>query len=71
MKLSLILSVYNTSLFLRDCIESLLHQSNFILGDDYEIICVNDGSTDNSAEILQQIGYEYKIRGGVYYCKSE
>lgn len=65
------LSVYNTSLFLRDCIESLLHQSNFILGDDYEIICVNDGSTDNSAEILQQIGSEYKISGGGYITVNQ
>ena len=41
--------VYNTSRWVGECIESILSQSF----DDFEIICVNDGSTDNSIEILQ------------------
>ena len=52
MKFSLIIPVYNTAKFLPDCIESCLHQGDFKLNEDYEIICVNDGSTDNSIQIL-------------------
>ena len=46
---SIIVPVYNVEQFLETCIESILHQ-NFI---DYEIIAVNDGSTDGSKEILE------------------
>ena len=49
MKYSIIVPVYNVEQFLETCIESILHQ-NFI---DYEIIAVNDGSTDGSKEILE------------------
>ena len=40
--------VYNTAKWVGDCIDSILTQ-NF---DDFELICVDDGSTDNSVEIL-------------------
>ena len=40
--------VYNTAKWVGDCIDSILSQ-NF---DDFELICVDDGSTDNSVEIL-------------------
>lgn len=49
-KLSIIIPVYNTGKYLDDCLISLLHQD--IPHEEYEIICVNDGSTDNSLEIL-------------------
>lgn len=49
MKLSVILPIYNVGNFLSKCIESLLNQ-NF---EDYEIILVNDGSTDNSLEVSE------------------
>ena len=49
MKYSIIVPVYNVEQFLETCIESILHQ-NFI---DFEIIAVNDGSTDGSKEILE------------------
>jgi glycosyltransferase involved in cell wall biosynthesis len=42
--------VYNTSKFLPQCLDSLLAQSL----DDMEILCLNDGSTDDSPQILQQ-----------------
>ena len=45
---SVALPIYNTAKWLGDCLESILNQ-DFA---DFEIICVNDGSTDNSAEIL-------------------
>ena len=47
---SVILPVYNEEEFLRPCLDSLLAQS---LGD-IEIICIDDGSTDTSLEILRE-----------------
>lgn len=58
MKLSILIPVYNTGSFLRSCLESCLAQ-DLILNDEYEIICINDGSTDNSKDILA----EYEARG--------
>lgn len=49
-KVSAIVPVYNASKYIRECLESLLYQSF----DDIEIICVNDGSVDNSSEILNE-----------------
>lgn len=48
--ISVVVPVYNTSEFLRDCLDSLLSQTYV----DLEIICVNDGSTDNSLSILEE-----------------
>ena len=50
MKLSIVIPVYNSSKYLDDCLNSLLTQNMSL--EDYEIICVNDGSTDNSLSIL-------------------
>ncbi len=47
-KVSVIMPVYNTAQFLPQCIESILSQTF----PDFELICVNDGSTDNSADVL-------------------
>lgn len=46
-KISIIIPVYNTEKYLSRCIESALNQ-NF---DSFEIIIINDGSTDNSGTI--------------------
>ena len=58
--LSVIVPVYNAEKYLVRCLDSLLEQGV----DDYEIICVNDGSTDGSAEILRTYadGYPSTIR---------
>lgn len=48
--LSVIIPVYNTGAFLETCLDSVLTQ----IGVDIEIIIVNDGSTDNSAEIIER-----------------
>ena len=49
-KVSVIIPVYNTEKYLNDCLDCILGQSLI----DTEIICVNDGSTDNSLEILNE-----------------
>ena len=47
---SVVIPVYNTSQYLRECLGSVLEQTL----NDIEIITVNDGSTDNSLEILNE-----------------
>lgn len=47
---SIIIPVYNVELYLKECLDSILNQSF----RDYEVICVNDGSTDNSLSILDE-----------------
>ena len=49
-KFSIIIPVYNVEEYLEECLESIINQSF----KDFEVICVNDGSTDNSLEILQK-----------------
>lgn len=49
-KVSIILPVYNVAPYLRECLESAINQSL----KDIEIICINDGSTDNSLDILKE-----------------
>lgn len=49
-KISIIIPVYNTEKYLRKCLESVVNQTL----KDIEIICVNDGSTDNSLKILEE-----------------
>lgn len=53
-KISIIIPIYNTAHYLQECLDSVINQTI----DDIEIICVNDGSTDNSLEILK--AYEQK-----------
>lgn len=48
--LSVIVPIYNTAPWLRRCLDSICSQSYHHL----EILCVDDGSTDNSAEILAE-----------------
>ena len=50
MKFSVVVPVYNVETYLEQCLESLQAQNY----QDYEVVCVNDGSTDNSREILAQ-----------------
>lgn len=49
-KVSAIIPIYNMERFINQCLDSLINQTF----KDIEIICVNDGSTDNSLSILQE-----------------
>jgi len=53
-KVSVIIPVYNVEQYLAACLDSVLSQTL----NDIEVICVNDGSTDRSLEILRE--YEDK-----------
>lgn len=48
MKFSIIVPIYNVEKYLAECLDSILNQTF----EDFEIICVNDSSTDASQEIL-------------------
>lgn len=52
--ISVIIPVYNISEYLSRCFDSLIAQNN----DEFEVIMVNDGSSDNSEEVCRQ--YELK-----------
>ncbi len=47
-KISIILSVYNVEKYLNECLDSILNQTF----KDFELICINDSSTDRSLDIL-------------------
>lgn len=57
MKISLILPVYNVELYVEQCLLSCINQN--IPSTDYEIIVVNDGTKDNSLEIVNRIASQY------------
>ncbi len=49
-KISLIIPVYNSEKYLPECLDSVLEQTF----KDFEVVCVNDGSTDSSLSILKK-----------------
>jgi glycosyltransferase EpsH len=51
MKLSIIIPCYNAEKLIQKCVESILVQKGF----DFELILVNDGSTDKTLEILENL----------------
>ena len=48
-KVSLVVAVYNLEKYIAECLDSIINQTF----NDIEIICVNDGSKDNSLDILE------------------
>ena len=48
--ISIVIPVYNAEKYLRACLDSVLAQTY----KNWEAICVNDGSSDNSAKILEE-----------------
>ena len=49
-KISVIVPVYNVEKYLAECLDSIINRTL----QEIEIICVNDGSTDNSLQILEE-----------------
>lgn len=54
-KVSIIIPVYNVEKYLSKCLDSVVNQTF----KDIEIICVNDGSTDSSLQILEKYAQKY------------
>ncbi len=57
MKLSIIIPVYNAEKYLQKCLESIFVQGMPL--EDYEVIAVDDGSTDSSLKILENFKEKY------------
>jgi glycosyltransferase involved in cell wall biosynthesis len=74
MKVSVIIPVYNLDKYIGRCLDSLLNQDF----SDYEIIVVNDGSTDNTETVCKEYENKYPIiklinkkNGGVSSARNE
>jgi glycosyltransferase involved in cell wall biosynthesis len=66
-KISVIIPVYNTEKYLPQCLDSVLAQTF----QDFEIICINDGSKDNSLAILQEYAKKDKRIKVISYHKNK
>ncbi|MBQ4613061.1 MAG: glycosyltransferase family 2 protein [Clostridia bacterium] len=73
MKLTIVIPAYNVEKYIKACLDSCLNQDF----TDYEIVCVNDGSTDNTASILDEYSEKYpciktvhKENGGVSSARN-
>ena len=81
-RVTVLVPVYNTSKYLTQCMQSLCNQ----ILDDMEILCLNDGSTDNSLDILENFakkdsririinkkntGYGDTMNKGILHAKGE
>lgn len=81
-KVSIVVPVYNVEDYLEECLDSVLRQSLV----EIEVICVDDGSTDNSGEILDEYakrdprvrvihkensGYGHAVNIGMDHAKGE
>lgn len=73
MKISLIVPVYNTAQYLPKCLDSLVNQAL----KDIEILVINDGSPDNSQEIIKRYEEKYsfvhgflKENGGLSHARN-
>lgn len=82
-KVSVIIPIYNVANFLKECLDTVINQTL----KEIEIICVNDGSTDNSIDILNEyakndnriiiidkkinLGYGHSMNVGMDNAKGE
>jgi len=72
-KLSIVVPIYNVEGYLEECLDSLLEQEY----DNYEVIMVDDGSQDNSSDIMFQYADKYtnfhaykKTNGGLGQARN-
>lgn len=73
-RVSVIVPCYNASRFVRYAVESILNQTE----DDFELLLIDDSSSDNTAQILSELReidqrievYYNKINRGVSYCRN-
>lgn len=67
MLLSIIIPIYNVEKYIKECLDSILMQKNMT---DVEILCIDDGSTDNSGNICDIYG-KIDSRIKVFHKKNE
>ncbi len=67
MKFSILIPVYNVEKYLEQCLDSVMNQ-NF---EDYEVIIVDDGSTDNSSCICDIYAKKYHEKVSVIHKENE
>ena len=72
-KISIIIPVYNVEQYLRHCLDSIINQTY----KNLEIICIDDGSTDNSGKICEEytskdnrIKVIHKENGGISSARN-
>lgn len=73
-KVSVVIPVYNTAEYLQACLESIMNQTL----EEIEIICIDDGSTDDSAYILDEYALKdeririiHRENGGLVSARKE
>lgn len=64
--ISIIIPVYNAEKYLHKCLESIVNQSF----KDYEVLLVNDGSTDNSQKIIDEYANKYPTKFRTFVKKN-
>ena len=67
MKISIVVPVYNCENYICDCIESVICQSR----SDWELILVDDGSTDGSSKICDEYSAEYSNKIFAFHKENE
>lgn len=72
--ITIVIPVYNTAQYVKECIESLLHQTY----SNIQIFCIDDGSDDNSKQVIEEIikkdnrvSYYYKENGGAASARNK
>ena len=58
MRLSIIIPVCNVEQYIGPCLESIYRQG--LREEEFEVIVVNDGSTDNSMKVVEEIQERHK-----------
>ena len=62
MTVSVIIPIFNQEIFLEECLESVMNQDY----GDYEVLLINDGSTDHSEEVCQKYAEKYSCIRYIY-----
>ncbi len=60
-RLSIVIPIFNVENYLKDCLESIVHQLFNINTSDVEVLLINDGSTDYSSIIAKDYARNYKF----------
>ena len=67
MRFSVLIPVYNVQDYLKECLDSIYKQSY----KDFEVIIIDDGSTDKSAIICDKYKYKYFNKTKLFHKKNE